>query len=219
MTEKDEKLQRMIDGGVVAIVRADTSDGLLKVVQAIEKGGIKAIEVTMTTPRAIETIAAVANEYRGDVLIGVGTVLDAETARNAILAGAEFVVSPIVDFDVIKMAKRYSKIIIPGAFTPTEIVRAWESGADIVKVFPTSSVGPKYIKDLKGPLPQIELIPTGGVNLNNAADFIKAGAAALDVGGNIVSKKDIGEDRYDEISESARRFVEVVQKIRAEIKT
>ena len=204
----------MIQGGIVAIVRADTSDGLLKVVQAIEKGGITAIEVTMTTPAAIETIATVAEKYQGDVLIGVGTVLDAETARNAILAGAQFVVSPILDEEIIKMAKRYTKIVVPGAFTPTEIVRAWERGADIVKVFPTSSVGPKYIKDLKGPLPQIELIPTGGVNLDNAVDFIRAGAAALAVGGNIASKKAIAEGRYDEITENARKFVQVVQKAR-----
>lgn len=214
MNEKDKQLQRMIQGGIVAIVRADTSDGLLKVVQAIEKGGITAIEVTMTTPAAIETIATVAEKYQGDVLIGVGTVLDAETARNAILAGAQFVVSPILDEEIIKMAKRYTKIVVPGAFTPTEIVRAWERGADIVKVFPTSSVGPKYIKDLKGPLPQIELIPTGGVNLDNAVDFIRAGAAALAVGGNIASKKAIAEGRYDEITENARKFVQVVQKAR-----
>ncbi len=214
MTSKDQQLQRLIDGGVVAIIRAETSAGLLKVVEAIDKGGVKAVEVTMTTPKAIETIAAVAEQYRGDVLVGVGTVLDAETARSAILAGAQFVVSPILSEEVIKMAKRYSKIVVPGAFTPTEIVKAWEYGADIVKVFPTSSVGPEYIKDLKGPLPYIAMLPTGGVTLENAGDFIKAGAIALAVGGNLAGKKAIAEGRYEEITENARRFVEAVKQAR-----
>jgi len=214
MTSKDQQLQRLIDGGVVAIIRAETSAGLLKVVEAIDKGGVKAVEVTMTTPKAIETIAAVAEQYRGDVLVGVGTVLDAETARSAILAGAQFVVSPILSEEVIKMAKRYSKIVVPGAFTPTEIVKAWEYGADIVKVFPTSSVGPEYIKDLKGPLPYIAMLPTGGVTLENAGDFIKAGAIALAVGGNLAGKKAIAEGRYEEITKNARRFVEAVKQAR-----
>ena len=214
MTSKDVQLQRLIDGGIIAIIRAETSAGLLKVVEAIEKGGVKAVEVTMTTPKAIETIAAVAEQYRGDVLVGVGTVLDAETARLAILAGAQFVVSPILSEEVIKMAKRYSKIVVPGAFTPTEIVKAWECGADIVKVFPTSSVGPEYIKDLKGPLPHIAMLPTGGVTLENAGDFIKAGAIALAVGGNLAGKKAIAEGRYAEISDNARRFVEAVKQAR-----
>ncbi len=202
---------------MVAIIRAETSAGLLKVVEAIEKGGVKAVEVTMTTPKAIETIAAVAEQYRGDVLVGVGTVLDAETARSAILAGAQFVVSPILSEQVIKMAKRYSKIVVPGAFTPTEIVKAWECGADIVKVFPTSSVGPEYIKDLKGPLPHIAMLPTGGVTLENAGDFIKAGAIALAVGGNLAGKKAIAEGRYTEITENARRFVEAVRQARTKL--
>nr|HPI74751.1 2-dehydro-3-deoxyphosphogluconate aldolase [bacterium] len=144
MTEKEKNLQSLMDSGIVAIVRANTSEGLLRVVEAIEKGGVRAIEVTMTTPKAIETIAAVTEKYQGDVLVGVGTVLDEATARMAILAGAKFVVAPNLNEEVVRTARRYSRIVMPGAFTPTEIVRAWEAGADVVKVFPTSSVGPDY---------------------------------------------------------------------------
>ena len=214
MATKEEQLNRILDGGIVAIVRTESSEGLMKIVEAIEKGGIKAIEVTMTTPGALEIIKAAAVQFRGEVVIGVGTVLDAETARAAILAGAEFVVSPITDEGVIKVAKRYSKVVMPGAFTATEVVRAWEMGADLVKIFPTSSVGPKYISDLKGPLPHIRMIPTGGVSLETAADFLKAGAAALAVGGNLVSKKAVAAGRYDDITETARKFVEIVQRAR-----
>jgi 2-dehydro-3-deoxyphosphogluconate aldolase / (4S)-4-hydroxy-2-oxoglutarate aldolase len=214
MSKKEENLQQMMQGGVVAIIRAESSDGLLKVVEAIGQGGITAVEITMTTPNALAMISEVAVKYRGSVLIGVGTVLDSETARLAILAGAEFVVSPHLNMDVIKTVKRYSKIVIPGAFTPTEIITAWESGADIVKVFPTSSVGPEYIRDLKGPLPQILMMPTGGVTFQNATAFIKAGAAALAVGGNLASKKAIAEGRYQEITENAKKFVHIVKDAR-----
>ncbi len=215
MTEKEKNLQSIMDSGIVAIVRANTSEGLLKAVEAIEKGGVKAIEVTMTTPKAIETIAAVTEKYKGEVLVGVGTVLDAETARMAILAGAKFVVSPCLNEEVIKMVRRYSRIMMPGAFTPTEIVRAWECGADVVKVFPTSSVGPEYIKDLKGPLPQISLLPTGGVTVENAGAFIKAGACAVAVGGNLAGAKAISEGLYDQITQNAIKFVEAIKAARA----
>lgn len=215
MTEKDKNLQSLMDSGIVAIVRANTSEGLLRVVEAIEKGGVRAIEVTMTTPKAIETIAAVTEKYQGDVLVGVGTVLDDATARLAILAGAKFVVAPNLNEEVVRMARRYSRIVMPGAFTPTEIVRAWDAGADVVKVFPTSSVGPDYIKDLKGPLPHISMLPTGGVTVENAGAFIKAGACAVAVGGNLASAKAISEGRYEEITQNAARFVEAVKKARA----
>ncbi len=215
MTEKEKNLQSLMDSGIVAIVRANTSEGLLRVVEAIEKGGVRAIEVTMTTPKAIETIAAVTEKYQGDVLVGVGTVLDDATARMAILAGAKFVVAPNLNEEVVRMARRYSRIVMPGAFTPTEIVRAWEAGADVVKVFPTSSVGPDYIKDLKGPLPHISMLPTGGVTVDNAGAFIKAGACAVAVGGNLAGAKAISEGRYEEITQNAARFVEAVKKARA----
>ncbi|HPN34709.1 MAG TPA: bifunctional 2-keto-4-hydroxyglutarate aldolase/2-keto-3-deoxy-6-phosphogluconate aldolase [bacterium] len=215
MTEKEKNLQSLMDSGIVAIVRANTSEGLLRVVEAIEKGGVRAIEVTMTTPKAIETIAAVTEKYQGDVLVGVGTVLDEATARMAILAGAKFVVAPNLNEEVVRTARRYSRIVMPGAFTPTEIVRAWEAGADVVKVFPTSSVGPDYIKDLKGPLPHISMLPTGGVTVDNAGAFIKAGACAVAVGGNLASANAISEGRYEEITQNAARFVEAVKKARA----
>ncbi len=215
MTEKEKNLQAMVDSGIVAIVRANTSEGLLNVVEAIEKGGVKAIEVTMTTPKAIETIAAVTDKYKGDVLVGVGTVLDAETARLAILAGAKFVVTPIMNPEVIRMAKKYSRIVVCGAFTPTEIVAAWEHGSDIVKIFPTSSVGPEYIKDLKGPFPQISMLPTGGVTVENTGAFLKAGACAVAVGSNLAGNKAINEGLYDQITENARKFVQAVNAARA----
>jgi len=214
MTEKDKNLQVIWDSGIIAIVRANTSEGLLRVVEAIEKGGVKAIEVTMTTPKAIDTIAAVTDKYQGDVLIGVGTVLDAETARLAILAGAKFVVAPNLNEAVVVLVRRYSRIMMPGAFTPTEIVRAWEIGADVVKVFPTSSVGPEYIKDLKGPLPHIPLLPTGGVTVDNAGAFIKAGACAVAVGGNLASAQAISEGAYEQITQNAMRFVEAIKRTR-----
>jgi len=214
MTEKDKNLQVIWDSGIIAIVRANTSEGLLRVVEAIEKGGVKAIEVTMTTPKAIDTIAAVTDKYQGDVLIGVGTVLDAETARLAILAGAKFVVAPNLNEAVVVLVRRYSRIMMPGAFTPTEIVRAWEIGADVVKVFPTSSVGPEYIKDLKGPLPHIQLLPTGGVTVDNAGAFIKAGACAVAVGGNLASAQAISEGAYEQITQNAMRFVEAIKRTR-----
>ena len=214
MASKDDVLKKIEEIGIVAVVRVDSSEGLLKVVDALEQGGVTAVEVTMTTPRAIDIIDKVAKEYAGQVLVGVGTVLDAETARAAILAGAEFVVGPTLNPKVIEMARRYNKVVIPAGFTPTEVLRAWELGADIVKVFPTSSVGPAYIKDLKGPLPQIKLLPTGGVRLDNAGEFIKAGALALAVGGNLVNKKAIAEGNYGLIQDTARRFVDEVRKAR-----
>ena len=214
MLNKNKVLEEIENVGIVAVVRVDSSDGLLKVVEALEQGGVTAIEVTMTTPNAIDVIDKVVKEYSGQVIVGVGTVLDAETARAAILAGAEFVVGPTLNPQVIAMAKRYSKVVVPAGFTPTEILHAWELGADIVKVFPTSSVGPAYIKDIKGPLPQIKLLPTGGVNLDNAGVFIKAGASALAVGGNLVSKKAIAEGNYGIIRDNACRFVEEVKKAR-----
>lgn len=214
MLNKNKVLEEIENVGIVAVVRVDSSDGLLKVVEALEQGGVTAVEVTMTTPNAIDVIDKVVKEYSGQVIVGVGTVLDAETARAAILAGAEFVVGPTLNPQVIAMAKRYSKVVVPAGFTPTEILHAWELGADIVKVFPTSSVGPAYIKDIKGPLPQIKLLPTGGVNLDNAGVFIKAGASALAVGGNLVSKKAIAEGNYGIIRDNACRFVEEVKKAR-----
>lgn len=215
MTDKHKVLEEIERVGVVAVVRVDSSEGLVKIINALEGGGVTTIEVTMTTPKAIDVIANVVEHYSGKVIVGVGTVLDAETARTAILAGAEFVVGPTLNPKVIEMARRYDKVVVPAGFTPTEILHAWELGADIVKVFPTSSVGPAYIKDLKGPLPQIKLMPTGGVRMDNAQDFIKAGASVLAAGGNLVNKKAIAEGDFELIRNSAQRFVQEVKKARS----
>lgn len=211
---REEQYNLIEEVGVIAIVRADSSEELIDVVGAIKAGGINIIEITMTTPNALQTIADVSQKYRSEVLVGVGSVLDAETARAAILAGAEFVVSPVLKSDVIQICKRYSKVVMPGAFTPTEILTAWEHGADYVKVFPATAVGPKYFRDIKAPLPQIALIPTGGVSVENAGEFIKAGAAALGVGGSLVDKNAIAQREFDQLTDTAKKLVEAVKKAR-----
>ena len=208
---KLEQMQRIESCGVVAIIRANSSSELIEVAAAIKEGGVDLIEVTMTTPNALGVVSDVAARYGDEVLVGIGSVLDPETARAAMLAGAEFVVSPVTKPDVIEICNRYSKVVMPGAFTPTEILRAWEAGADYVKVFPSSGVGPGYIKDVKAPLPHIPLIPTGGINVSNAGEFIKAGAAALGVGGALVNSKVIAEGQFDLLTETARKLVEAVQ--------
>ncbi len=214
MDRKQEVLNTIIESGVVAVIRADRSEELMHVAEALVKGGLVALEVTMTTPGAIDVIKAVAAEMGDKVLMGAGTVLDPETARAVILAGAEYVVTPTLKPATIEMCKRYSKVVVPGAFTPTEILTAWEHGADIVKVFPATAVGPKYLKDIKGPLPHIRLSPTGGVSLDNAGEFIKCGASCIAVGGNLVPKKAIAEKDWDTITDNAKRFIEEVKKAR-----
>ena len=215
MDRKQEVLNTIIESGVVAVIRADRSEELMHVAEALVKGGLVALEVTMTTPGAIDVIKAVAAEMGDKVLMGAGTVLDPETARAVILAGAEYVVTPTLKPATIELCKRYSKVVVPGAFTPTEILTAWEQGADIVKVFPATAVGPKYLKDIKGPLPHIRLSPTGGVSLDNAGEFIKCGASCIAVGGNLVPKKAIAEKDWDTITDNAKRFIEEVKKARA----
>ncbi|MBI2951865.1 bifunctional 4-hydroxy-2-oxoglutarate aldolase/2-dehydro-3-deoxy-phosphogluconate aldolase [bacterium] len=206
-------LDRIIDCGVVAVLRADSSAELLNVASALREGGVVAIEVTMTTPGALKVIEEAAARMK-DSIIGVGTVLDPETARAAILAGAEYIVSPTLHPGVIEMARRYSKIVMPGAFTPTEILTAWQAGADVVKVFPASVGGPAYFKDVKGPLPQVRLMPTGGVDLTTTGAFIKAGACAVGAGSAMVDKKAVTAGKFDLITETARKFVEEVRKAR-----
>ncbi|MCP4645648.1 MAG: bifunctional 4-hydroxy-2-oxoglutarate aldolase/2-dehydro-3-deoxy-phosphogluconate aldolase, partial [bacterium] len=188
---KYESIQYMLDKCIVAVVRADSGgEDLVKVVEAVAEGGVHCIEVTMTTPGALECIKEASKQLAGaDALLGVGSVLDPETCRMAILAGAEYVVTPTLSVPTIQMARRYGKPVCCGAYTPTEILTAWDHGADFVKVFPASVGGPGYIKAIKGPLPQIPLVPTGGVELDNIGEFLAAGASALAVGGNLVSKK------------------------------
>ncbi len=215
MSQKASMLQEMIDGGVVAIVRVESARQATEVCGAIARGGIKPIEVTMTVPGAIDVIREFKSAMKDEVLVGAGTVLDPETARAVILAGAEFIVTPTLNIRVIEMCRRYSKIVIAGAFTPTEILTAWEAGADIVKVFPATMGGPQYLKDIRGPLPQINLTPTGGVSLENTPDFIRAGAVAVAVGTSLVDKAALNEGKYDLITEKAKRFIEAVKLARA----
>lgn len=215
MGEKENNLQEMIDGGVVAIVRVESARQAIEVCGAIARGGIKPIEVTMTVPGAIDVIKEFKSAMKDEVLVGAGTVLDPETARAVTLAGAEFIVTPTLNLRVIEMCRRYGKIVIAGAFTPTEILTAWEAGADIVKVFPATVGGPQYLRDIRGPLPQISLVPTGGVDLENTPDFIRAGAVAVAVGASLVDKMALSEGRYDLITVKAKRFIEAVKLARA----
>ncbi len=211
---KLEQMQRIEECGIVAIIRANSSNELIKAAVAIQSGGVDVIEITMTTPNALQVIGDVSERLGNAVLIGVGSVLDAETARTAILAGAEFVVSPVTKPEVIEICNRYGKVVIPGAFTPTEILSAWETGADYVKVFPSSGVGSSYIKDIKAPLPQIPLIPTGGINVKNAAEFIQSGAAALGVGSALVSSDIIESGDFAGLTERAENLVAAVNSVK-----
>lgn len=215
MANKYEIIERMLDCGITAVVRTDSSEELVDVAEAIKKGGVDIIEITMTTPGALDVVSAVAKKFGDEVLIGAGTVLDAETARAVFLAGGEFVVSPVWSPELIAMCRRYSKPCVPGAFSPTEILAAWDAGADMVKVFPASIGGPGLIKAIRGPLPQIPLVPTGGVRLDNTADFIRAGSAMVAVGGNLVSKDLVKGKKFDELTELARQFKEEVAKGRS----
>lgn len=210
-----ETLERIRESGCVAVVRAPSSEQLVEVARALEKGGLIAIEITMTTPNALKVIEQVSAELGDAVVTGVGSVLDAETARAAILAGAEFVVGPTLNTEMIAMSHRYDKVCVPGAYTPTEILAAWTAGADVVKVFPASVGGPAYFKAVKGPLPQVKLSPTGGVNLKTAGEFIKAGAEFLGVGSDLVSKEALAEGDMGYITERAAAYVEEVRKARA----
>lgn len=213
--DRDEQVRLIEESGIIAIVRFDRSEQLIQVAKAIRAGGVGIIEFTMTTPNALGIIEESAREFGDEVLLGAGTVLDGETARAAILAGAEFIVAPTLDPEVIEICRRYSKVVIPGALTPTEILTAWESGADFVKVFPATLGGPSYLKAIRGPLPQVKLIPVGGVSLENVADFIKAGAVAVAVGGNLVKKRAIAEGNFAELTETAHQFVAAVREGRA----
>ncbi|MBN2582178.1 MAG: bifunctional 4-hydroxy-2-oxoglutarate aldolase/2-dehydro-3-deoxy-phosphogluconate aldolase [Planctomycetes bacterium] len=215
---RNELIARITESGCVAVVRAPSSEQLVDVSRALAAGGIIAVEITMTTPNALEVIKAVSTELSDEVIVGVGSVLDSETARAAILAGAEYVVSPVLDIGTIQMAHRYDKAVVPGAYTPTEILAAWTAGADVVKVFPASVGGPSYFKAVKGPLPQVKLTPTGGVNLNTASDFIRAGAEFLGVGSNLVSKDALARGDMDWIRDEAAKYVEVVKTARAGMK-
>jgi len=214
--KKDAILSAILEIGIVPVVRTDTTEGAIHAIEAIYRGGIRAAEITMTVPGAIRALEKVADEFGDQIVLGAGTVLDPETARACILAGAEFIVTPSLRPATIEMAKRYSKVITPGALTPTEVLTAWEAGADMVKIFPCSAVGgAKYIKALRAPFPQIEMIPTGGVTLETVGDFLKAGAAAVAVGAELIDSKHIHEGKYEVFEERARRFLDAIATARA----
>jgi 2-dehydro-3-deoxyphosphogluconate aldolase / (4S)-4-hydroxy-2-oxoglutarate aldolase len=213
---KDQILSFIKETGIVPVIRAASADGALRAIQAIYRGGIRSAEITMTVPGALRVLEQCAAEFGDKLVVGAGTVLDPETARACILAGAEFLVTPSLRVSTIEMAHRYAKVIAAGALTPTEVLTAWESGADIVKIFPCGNVGgASYIKALKGPFPQIEMIPTSGVNLKTAGEFLKAGACAVAVGGELVDAKSIAEGRFDVIEQRAREYLEAIAAARA----
>lgn len=205
---KSKVLEQILDYKIVAIIRGLNTEQSIQTTKALIKGGIHLIEVTLDSPNALNTISTLSEMYNSNkVLIGAGTVLDSESARTCILSGAEFLISPILDYDFIKMCRRYDKLAIPGVMTPTEIFRAWEMGADIVKVFPAGSLGCKYIKSVKGPLKDVKIMATGGININNALDFINHGADALGVGGSLVDKNAINNCDYEAISVRAMELI------------
>lgn len=208
---RTQVLQKLESTGVVVIIRMTDTEKVLQVFDAFRAGGVTCIEIAMTTPNAIELIQAATNRASEEMCIGVGTVLDAETARMAILAGAEYVVTPNTNPNVIQTCKRYGKVVVPGALTPTEIVSAWEAGGDIIKIFPATTFGPGYIKDLRGPLPHIKYMPTGGVNEENAGDFIKAGAVAVGVGSALLDKEVIQSGNFNVLTQKAKHLTERIQ--------
>ena len=212
---REQKLDLIRQTGLIAIMRANNSDQLIAAAHAIRSGGVRAIEVTMTTPRAIETIQAATERFAGEALFGAGTVLDPETARAAILAGADFVVAPTLNLEMVALCRRYSTPVIPGCFTPTEMLTAWEAGASMIKLFPADVGGPGLIKAIRAPLPQLEIVPVGGVNLNTAADFIRNGAAALGVGNSLINQKLLDAGDMDELCRRAAAFVAEVKKGRS----
>jgi len=212
---RDKTLQRILDGGIVAVVRSDSPDQLLEVVRALAEGGVTAAEITFTVPNAIDVIRKVRDAMGDEIVLGAGSVLDPETARAALLAGAEYIVGPSLNLDVIRLCRRYGKVVMPGALTPTEVVAAWEAGADVVKIFPADLGGPAYLKALRAPLPQIQMMPTGGVDLTTAEAFLKAGASCLGVGGSLVDARAIASGDFDRIRTVAGQFVRIVRDFRS----
>jgi 2-dehydro-3-deoxyphosphogluconate aldolase/(4S)-4-hydroxy-2-oxoglutarate aldolase len=213
---KESQLRQILDCGIVAVVRAPDGRQLVEVVQALAQGGVSVVEITMSVPGALDVIRQVRRELGDRVLLGAGTVLDTETARAVLLAGAEYIVSPTLNFDLIRLCRRYDKMVMPGAFSPTEILAAWEAGADIVKVFPAEVVGPAFFKALRGPLPQIRLMPTGGVDLTTAGDFLKAGACCLGVGSQLVDPQAVAKGDFDKIRDLARQYANIVKQTRGQ---
>ena len=212
---KNEVLTRIIDSGVVAVIRLKDTNRLLKVIEAVRSGGVKSIEITMTVPGAVDIIRQLLRAVPADVLIGAGTVLDEETAGKVIEAGATFVVGPLLNLGVVMLCVKRGITVMPGCYTPTEILTGWRAGADIIKVFPATSLGPKYFKDLRGPFPDIRLMPTGGVTIDNVGEWIAAGACAVGIGSDLLDKKAIEEEKYEVLTERAARMVQNVKAAKA----
>ena len=206
---------RIRESGIIVIVRADSSGELVDVAKALQQGGVDIIEITMTTPGALQVIEDVRSACGDDVLVGAGSVLDAETARATILAGAEYIVSPVLSEGVVSLAHRYQKVVMPGTFTPTEMFRAHEMGADFVKVFPVNTMGPGYLKDVLAPMPHLAIVPTGGISQDNIADYIAAGAAAVGVGSALVKKDWVRDQKCDLLTSAARELRETGEGARA----
>ncbi len=216
--DKQKVRDRIIDIGIVPVVRASCADDARMAAEAVCEGGIPIVEITMTVPGAVDVIRELAKHSDSDVLIGAGTVLNAVSARRCLDAGAQFLVSPGLNLQTVELAMREGKLIMAGALTPTEVMAAWEAGADFVKIFPCGQVGgAKYIKALKGPFPQIPLVPTGGVNLTTAAEFIEAGVAALGIGGELVQADALKSKKPEVIVQNARKFLAIVKQTRAQI--
>jgi 2-dehydro-3-deoxyphosphogluconate aldolase/(4S)-4-hydroxy-2-oxoglutarate aldolase len=210
--DKVEILNTIRETGIIAIMRARSSEQLVAAADAIKLGGVRAIEVTMTTPGALGVIAEAKERYCSDVIFGAGTVLDPETGRAAILAGADFVVSPTLNLELVELCNRYSIPVVPGCYSPTEVLAGWEAGADFIKLFPASLGGPGLVKAILAPLPQVRIIPVGGVNLDTAADFVRSGAAALGVGSSLVSQELLDEGAMEELTRRAAAYIEQVKK-------
>ncbi len=214
--DKKQVIEAVEECGIVAVIRAESADLALKAVEAAMAGGVTAIEVTFTVPGALELIRTLAKEVSDEIVLGAGTVLDAQTALNAIEAGAKFIVSPNTNVSTIEAAKSKGAAVFPGAFTPTEVITAWQAGGDIIKIFPANVVGPTYFKDLHGPFPEIPLMPTGGVDLSTARTWLEHGAVALGVGSALIDKKLMNEGNFAEITERARKFREIIVQFRSQ---
>lgn len=210
-------MRQMIRTGAVAVFRADDSDQLLRITEALQKGGVNCLEITMTTPGALERIDEIQRRFSPDVVVGAGSVLDPETAHTAATQGAAFVVSPCLNLAMIDQCHRDGVVAIPGTLTPTEMWSAWEAGADLVKVFPARGGGPRYIKDVLAPLPQLKLLPTGGVTLDNAKDFIRAGAAAVGLGNDLVDAQLIAKRDFETLTDRAKQLVDSIAETREEV--
>jgi 2-dehydro-3-deoxyphosphogluconate aldolase/(4S)-4-hydroxy-2-oxoglutarate aldolase len=215
MTPKHIVKQKILGCGLIPVIRTKSADQARAVAEAVAKGGAPLLEITMTVPGALEIIRELAADIGERVVVCAGTILDGYTARQAILAGAEFIIAPTLDTETIRVCHRYNRVVIPGAMTPTEILRAWEAGADFVKIFPADLVGgPGFIKAVKAPLPQVEIVPTGGIDLSNAADYIAAGAAAVGVGSGLIDPKAIAKQEFDRITGQTEEFLQVIRAAR-----